>query len=224
VAEALTDVLFAAYQDVATATRDFDRLLKIVEDKQDDAGGQVEQENEETARDGPGLPRGPRRGRIYRLPVVIGSVLRQLTSGELEGADFWSDEPAILGAGMGSTTLSACPDRRGDRSQGRWLVVRRSHLHERPRADGRESHLRGAGGNLYQAYVGGRDVSYDDGLPVEFSWPVATETVDPTDFEFTLNTGETVFGLAVGLKTKLGAQRAQHGGPVRGLRQPRSER
>jgi hypothetical protein len=38
-AEALTDVLFAAYQDVATATRDFDRLLKIVEDKQDDAGG-----------------------------------------------------------------------------------------------------------------------------------------------------------------------------------------
>jgi hypothetical protein len=23
---------------------------------------------------------------------------------------------------------------------------------------------------------------YDDGLPIEFSWPVATETADPTDF------------------------------------------
>ncbi len=34
---------------------------------------------------------------------------------------------------------------------------------------------------------------------MEFSWPVATETVDPTDFEFTLNTGETVFGHAAGL-------------------------
>ena len=34
---------------------------------------------------------------------------------------------------------------------------------------------------------------YDDGLPIVFGWPVATETVDPTDFKFTLNTGEVVF-------------------------------
>lgn len=30
-------------------------------------------------------------------------------------------------------------------------------------------------------------------------WPVATETVDPTDFQFTLNTGEVVFGHAAGM-------------------------
>jgi hypothetical protein len=50
-----------------------------------------------------------------------------------------------------------------------------------------------------QGYVGGDDVEYDDGLPVVFSWPIATETIDPTDFRFTLNTGETVFGHAAGM-------------------------
>jgi hypothetical protein len=29
-------------------------------------------------------------------------------------------------------------------------------------------------------------------LPIVFSWPVATETVDVTDFQFTLNTGKIV--------------------------------
>lgn len=48
-----------------------------------------------------------------------------------------------------------------------------------------------------QGYRGYAD--YDDGLPIEFSWPVATETVDPTDFKFTLNTGDVVFGHAAGM-------------------------
>jgi hypothetical protein len=39
----------------------------------------------------------------------------------------------------------------------------------------------------------------DDGLPIEFSWPVATETVDPTDFKFTLNMGDVVYGHAAGM-------------------------
>jgi hypothetical protein len=50
-----------------------------------------------------------------------------------------------------------------------------------------------------RAYKGYAD--YDDGLPVVFSWPVATETVDPTDFQFTLNTGEIVFGHAAGMNS-----------------------
>src|SRR5262249_36482615 len=48
-----------------------------------------------------------------------------------------------------------------------------------------------------QGYNGYAD--YDDGLPIEFSWPVAGETVDPTDFQFTLNTGKKVFGHAAGM-------------------------
>jgi len=54
-----------------------------------------------------------------------------------------------------------------------------------------------AANNIDRAYRGYAD--YDDGLPVVFSWPVATETVDPTDFQFTLNTGEIVFGHAAGM-------------------------
>ena len=38
---------------------------------------------------------------------------------------------------------------------------------------------------------------YDDGLPIVFSWPIATETIDVTDFQFTLNTGEIVFANSV---------------------------
>jgi hypothetical protein len=47
------------------------------------------------------------------------------------------------------------------------------------------------------AYEGHAD--QDDGLPVVFSWPLATETVDPTDFRLTLNTGETVVPHAAGM-------------------------
>lgn len=36
-----------------------------------------------------------------------------------------------------------------------------------------------------------------DALPVVFSWPVATETIDVSDFQFTLNTGDIVFPTAV---------------------------
>jgi hypothetical protein len=54
-----------------------------------------------------------------------------------------------------------------------------------------------AADTIGQTFKGYAD--YDDGLPVVFSWPVATETVDPTDCKFTLNTGETVFGHAAGM-------------------------
>ncbi|MCL4255574.1 MAG: phospholipase [Anaerolineae bacterium] len=40
---------------------------------------------------------------------------------------------------------------------------------------------------------------YDDGLPIVFSWPIATETFDVTDFQFTLNTGEIVFPHSAGM-------------------------
>ena len=46
----------------------------------------------------------------------------------------------------------------------------------------------------YEGYA-----DYDDGLPVVFSWPLASETVDPSDFRFTLNTGEFVYGHAAGM-------------------------
>lgn len=137
---------------------------------------------------------------FFAYQWLIGSVLRQLTNGQLVSADYWSDEPAILGAGMGFDNIIGLPEINQAtvrEAGGSWYGSLTCTSGEKPSDANRTSAA--PAGNLYQAYKGGRDVSYDDGLPVEFSWPVATETVDPTDFEFTLNTGETVFGHAAGL-------------------------
>ena len=137
---------------------------------------------------------------FFAYQWLIGSVLRQLTNGQLVSADYWSDEPAILGAGMGFDNIIGLPEINQAtvrEAGGSWYGSLTCTSGEQPSDANRTSAA--PAGNLYQAYKGGRDVSYDDGLPVEFSWPVATETVDPTDFEFTLNTGETVFGHAAGL-------------------------
>ena len=40
------------------------------------------------------------------------------------------------------------------------------------------------------ALVGEGTPDYSDALPIVFSWPVATETIDITDFKYTLNNGE----------------------------------
>jgi hypothetical protein len=131
---------------------------------------------------------------------IIGSVMRQLTNGKLEGADYWSDEPAILSGGMGFDNIIGLPEINEAtvrEAGGSWYGSLTCTNGEEPSDQNRTSAA--AGGNLDQGYVGGGNVFYDDGLPVVFSWPVATETVDPTDFKFTLNTGETVFGHAAGL-------------------------
>jgi hypothetical protein len=52
----------------------------------------------------------------------------------------------------------------------------------------------------YEGYA-----DYDNGLPVVFSWPLTSETVDPTDFQFTLNTGKIVFGHAAGCWQPVGS-------------------
>lgn len=40
------------------------------------------------------------------------------------------------------------------------------------------------------AAVGEGTPDYVDALPIVFSWPVATETIDITDFQYTLSNGE----------------------------------
>jgi hypothetical protein len=38
---------------------------------------------------------------VVAFQFIMGSVLRQMTHGRLEGADYWSQKPAILSAGLG---------------------------------------------------------------------------------------------------------------------------
>ncbi len=135
---------------------------------------------------------------VLTIPFVKGSVLRGFTNGELVQADYWDDEPKILAGGFGFDNIIGVPqiDERTVRAAGgSWYASLTCAGGKQPDPGLRTSVAESA--TIPQGYRGYAD--YDDGLPIEFSWPVATETVDPTDFQFTLNTGEIVFGHAAGM-------------------------
>ena len=137
---------------------------------------------------------------VLALYLLSTSILRQLTNGRLEGADYWTDQPEILSAGMGFDNIIGLPrlDEETVRDAGgSWYGSLTCDNGDDPSDQSRTSAATTQ--TIENAYVGGADAHYDDGLPVVFSWPVATETVDPSDFEFTLNTGETVVGHAAGM-------------------------
>lgn len=135
---------------------------------------------------------------VLSVQITIRAVLPQLTNGKLEGADYWSDEPKILSAGMGFDNIIGLPEITEEtvrQAGGSWYGSLKCTNGKAPRANMFTSAA--VANNIWQAYKGYAD--YDDGLPVVFSWPVATETVNPTDFQFTLNTGEIVIGHAAGM-------------------------
>jgi hypothetical protein len=135
----------------------------------------------------------------FVFELISGSTLRQLTNGRLDDADYWSDKPAILSAGMGFDNIIGLPeisDASVREAGGSWFAGAICTNGEEPSNANRTSAA--ATGNLDQAYKGS-GINHDDGLPVVFSWPVATETVDPTDFKFTLNTGDIVYEHAAGM-------------------------
>jgi len=126
-----------------------------------------------------------------------------ILDGTLIGADYWSDQPEILSAGMGFCDIVGVP---GDeltqelveQAGGAWL----SDISCDPNDTGfftatsLQSQL-GAVYILQTPYGELKDEAIGlDGLPIVFSWPVVTSTISLTDFQFTLNTGEIVKPLA----------------------------
>jgi hypothetical protein len=135
---------------------------------------------------------------VGAVQFVKGSVLGQLTNGELKGADYWSRKPAILSAGLGFDNIIGLPEideANVRKAGGSWYGTLTCANGESPTDSMLTSAA--AAGNIGTAYDG--FASYDDGLPIVFSWPIATETVDPGDFRFTLNTGDTVVPHAAGM-------------------------
>ena len=122
----------------------------------------------------------------------------QLFDGALKEADYWSDEPGILSAGMGFEGIIGWPEVNEEtvrEAEGSWYGSVMCTNGEDPPAGAYTSTVSTAGIELF--YKG--TAEDDDGLPIVFSWPVATETVDLTDFQFTLNTGEIVFPNSAGM-------------------------
>ena len=119
-------------------------------------------------------------------------------NGELSGADYWDAEPKILSAGMGFDNIigvNEISEGAALEAGGAWYgsVVCTSG---REPSDSNRTSMAPADGvrNVAKGHA-----DFDDGLPIVFSWPVATETADVSDFQFMLNTGEVVFPNSVTL-------------------------
>lgn len=112
-------------------------------------------------------------------------------------ADLWARRPEMMAAGLGFTSIIGVPNLSTSNlalsrtltllAGGTWNKVHCAPG-ETPSLSSYTSAATPAGvRNLY-----GQLVYYSDGLPVEFSWPILPSTLDPTDFQVTLNNGTRI--------------------------------
>ncbi len=123
--------------------------------------------------------------------------------GDLIGADYWSDEPKILSAGLGFDGIVGVPvpaltEEIVRQAGGAWLSdIGCDTTNTGSFTSTSTQQQVGSVFILKTPYGELRDGSIGlDGLPIVFSWPVLTNTIDLTDFQFTLNTGEIMTPLA----------------------------
>jgi hypothetical protein len=125
--------------------------------------------------------------------------------GELIEADYWDTIPKILSAGMGFADIVGIDSPQLTEelvleAGGAWLSD--IDCGSDP-GDFTSSSLRMQVENAYIFQDGPWEYQDGaigmDGLPIVFSWPLLTNTLDVTDFRFILNTGDTIFGYTVGM-------------------------
>lgn len=131
------------------------------------------------------------------LVVVVRSTIDdsrdQMYDGRLVDADYWTDEPQILSAGFGfDGTISAPADdeQTSIDSGAAWDSALECAKEGSPTDGDRSSLALASGVNMSTLVENDAQIEYVDGLPVVFSWPVRTDTLRPSQFRFTLNTGE----------------------------------
>lgn len=123
--------------------------------------------------------------------------------GDLIEADYWSEEPKILSAGLGFCDIGGIPvpmvtEQIVQQAGGAWLSdIDCDTTNTFTFTTTTTQQQLGLFYILQTPYGELQDGSIGlDGLPIVFSWPVLTNTIDLTDFQFTLNTGEIVTPLA----------------------------
>jgi len=135
------------------------------------------------------------------LPDLVGRKAKDdLYDGRLEAADYWTTTPEILSSGLGFDGVIGLPalDEETVRAAGGAWASDLACGSTTPDEKNRTSAV--ASDGLDAGYVLEDDtvVEYGDGLPVVFSWPVRTDTIHPSQFRFTLNTGAVVVAAAAG--------------------------
>lgn len=119
----------------------------------------------------------------YKAPNKIYQTL--LTS-PLKGADIWDNTPKIMSANYAFEGIQAAPN--GETAVldagGAWNII------STPNAQYGAFTATGDINNIANAF--GYTVYYDDAMPICFSQPIITSTINPTDFRLTLNTGKVV--------------------------------
>jgi len=123
------------------------------------------------------------------LNVVIPPNPLSLTLWEdiITNADLWGEEPEILSAGYGFEGIEGV-------QQGQDYVIAAGGAWEDidPNLDPSYSALTTARTQSQISLAWGYPTYFADAMPICFSWPVLPSTVDRSDFELTLNTGEIV--------------------------------
>jgi hypothetical protein len=115
--------------------------------------------------------------------------------GRLVGADYWTDRPEILSAGFGFDGIISAPadDQQTTIDAGAaWDSALQCAKDGGPTDGDRSSLALSTTVDISSLTEGDAQVQYTDGTPVVFSWPVRTDTLRPSQFRFTLNTGEVV--------------------------------
>lgn len=133
---------------------------------------------------------------MFGGPSTASLIVQTTQDGALVGADYWSDEPRILSAGLGFEGIIGIDEYSEEvvrAAGGSWYGSLTCTSGEEPSDSDRTS----ATTPTTMALVGEGTPDYADALPIVFSWPVATETIDITDFQYTLNNGE--IGLLTGI-------------------------
>lgn len=111
------------------------------------------------------------------------------TDGVLEGADYWSETPKILSAGLGFEGIIGLDELTEEslRAAGAgWFGSMTCTNGDVPPILAKTA----ATDKATMAALATGTPDFSDALPIVFSWPVATETIDVSDFHFTLNTGD----------------------------------
>jgi hypothetical protein len=132
---------------------------------------------------------------VLGLRAVLGQTSEDMYDGRLVAADYWTDEPQILSAGFGFDGIIAVAgdDEAASRAVGGAFDTAMQCAKDGGATDADRSSVAPARGlSLVTLVAPGAELVNVDGLPVVFSWPIRTNTLDPSQFRFTLNTGEVV--------------------------------